>query len=489
MELSVPAAGWTAKTAATATLLASCLWSLCALAQSDVMAPEQTGGGPPNGLLVARRLPNGNASLPAEPGSSSVLPLPPTLGLEDVPTPPASFQYNFSGQPTPLTLNQVLELALNNNPTLRQAAARIDSQRGIWIQQGLYPNPRVAYKADEIGDDNAAGFQGFIVGQEIVTTGKLKKAQNVAAQQIAQAQQEYNVQQIRVQNDVKVRFYNILIAQRAVELNQELVQISRNAAKAADDLFRAAQVARSDVLQAQVEADLIEVQTIKAQNALLSAWRQLAVVIAQPELVPQQLAGDLQQDIINTTWEQAWTCIYSASPELAAAQAKLAAARCAIEKARADRFQNWDIEGGYAHDNATGFDTGGITITIPLPVYNRNQGGITQAEADAHAAQAEVDRVALDLRNRLALVFERYSNAKVTVDRYEKSILPNARQSIELTSHRYQAGESNYPAVLLAQRVFLQTQVSYLDALRELRETSTLLQGMLLSDSLASVGK
>ncbi len=355
---------------------------------------------------MARRLVENGPPPQAEAApSSSVLPLPPTMGWEDVPLPPtSSLGTNTAGQWAPLTLSQMSQMAMANNPTLRQAAARVDAQRGIWTQQGLYPNPRIAYKADEIGDDNAAGFQGFIVGQEIVTTGKLKKAQNVVAQQIIQAQQEYTAQQIRVQNDVKVRFYNVLIAQRAVELNQELVQISRNAARAADDLFQAAQVARTDVLQAQVEAELVEVQTVKAQNALQSAWRQLAVVIGQPEMSPCQLAGELQQDIINTCWDQAWSCIYTTSPELAAAQAKLSAARFAVEKARADRFQNWDVEGGYAHDNATGFDTGGITFTIPLPVYNRNQGGIAQAEADFHAAQAEVDRVALDLRNRLALI-------------------------------------------------------------------------------------
>ena len=345
------------------------------------------------------------------------------------------------------------------------------------------------YKGDEMGDSNTSGFQGFSVAQEIVTTGKLGLAQNVASQQIAQAEQEFAAQEMRVQNDVKLRFYDVLLAQRALELNSELERISRAAAETADNLFKANQVGRVDVLQARVEADTIELQSVKARNAQQSAWRRLAVVVGLPDMEPRRLAGDLRQGIANFTWEESWARLATGSPELAAAQAKLSAARFAVQKARADRFQNWDVEGSYSHDNSTGFDTGGISVVMPLPLFNRNQGGISQAQAELNAAQAEVDRVALDLRNRLALTFERYGNAREMSQRYERNILPNAKESIEVTNRLYQAGETNFPALLLAQRVYLQTQVSYLEALRELRETSVLLEGQLLSDSLPGTGK
>jgi hypothetical protein len=185
----------------------------------------------------------------------------------------------------------------------------------------------------------------------------------------------------------------------------------------------------------------------------------LAVVVGFPELEPRPLAGDLRQDLPEVKWDEAWFRLQSASPELSAAQAKLAAARATVQKAFADRCQNWDVEAGYAHDNATGFDTGGLTVVMPVPLFNRNQGAIRQAQAEFTAAQAEVGRVALDLRNRLALVFERYSNARELVERYQNNILPNARESVDLTSSRYRAGESNYPALLLAQRTLLQKNI------------------------------
>ena len=134
---------------------------------------------------------------------------------------------------------------------------------------------------------------------------------------------------------------------------------------------------------------------------------------------------------METTWDAVWGRLFSSSPELAAAQAKVFAAQWAVRKACADRCPNWDVESGYSHDNATGFDTGGITVSVPLPLFNRNQGAIRQANADLQAAQAEVDRVVLDLRTRLAAIFERYVNAREFVNRYERNILPNAKESVE----------------------------------------------------------
>jgi cobalt-zinc-cadmium efflux system outer membrane protein len=378
-------------------------------------------------------------------------------------------------------------IAMGNNPTLMQASARVGSLRGTWTQAGLYPNPRLTYRGDEMGDENRSGFQGTSVTQEIVTKHKLALAQDIVSQQIRQANNDYSAQALRVQNDVKIRFYEVLLAQRAVELAQELGALTRRSAEVADDLFRATQVARTDVLQARVEADTVQLQLIRAQNFHQSSWRRLATVVGVPNLAFTPLAGDIHDDIPVVDWDQSCARLLATSPELAAAQAKLSAARASVQKAYADRCPNFDLEGGYSHDNITGFDTGNISVSVPVPIFNRNQGAIRQTQSDVTAAQGEVERMALELRNRLALVFERYANARAMVDRYEQSILPNAKESAELTGKRYQAGDINYTALLVAQRTYLQTQVAYLDAVRELRETTVLIDGLLLSDSLPSL--
>jgi outer membrane protein, heavy metal efflux system len=413
----------------------------------------------------------------------------PSRTVETVPTPPAALP-NTVATPVPgLTLDDLQAMALANNPTLAQASANVQSFEGQWWQSGRYPNPRLSYRGDEIGDEGRSGFQGFSVIQEVVTSHKLALAQDIVSKQVQQAQADYAAQEFRVRNDVKLRFFDVLLAERSLELNQALEQNSQTAVRAATDLFQAAQVGRADVLQAQVEGELIQLQSIKARNAFQAAWRRLAAVVGIPEMAPRELIGDLHQDLTNVTWEEVWVRIASSSPEIAAAEAKVAAARCAVQKALADRCPNWEVEGGYAHDNATSFDTGLVSVTVPVPLFNRNQGAIHQAQAQLNAAQAEVARVTLDLRDRLAVAFERYSNARELVNRYEQSILPNAKESLDLNASRYRTGDINISALLIAQRTSLQTQVAYLDAIREYRDNYVLLDGFLLVDSLSMAGK
>jgi len=128
---------------------------------------------------------------------------------ETIPAPPSAPP---KPDRAPMTLDELESMALGNNPTLAQASARVRALRGAWEQAGLYPNPRIQYKGDEMGDENRAGFQGASVMQEIVTKHKLARAQDVVSQQVRQADDEYAAQEMRVRNDVKLRFYEVLLA-------------------------------------------------------------------------------------------------------------------------------------------------------------------------------------------------------------------------------------------------------------------------------------
>jgi cobalt-zinc-cadmium efflux system outer membrane protein len=119
-----------------------------------------------------------------------------------------------------------------------------------------------------------------------------------------------------------------------------------------------------------------------------------------------------------------------------------------------------------------------------MPIYNRNQGNIRKAQAELLAAENEVQRVQLALRQRLAAVFEQYTNARYQVEKYSRDILPSAEESLKLTNSGYRQGEYGYLAVLTAQRTFFRTNLAYLEALRELRAAATTIEGNLLSDSL-----
>jgi outer membrane protein, heavy metal efflux system len=172
------------------------------------------------------------------------------------------------------------------------------------------------------------------------------------------------------------------------------------------------------------------------------------------------------------------------SPQLAGAQAGVARAQAALSRECAGRIPNVDLQAAVQYDNSTQDTFASVQVGIPVPFYNRNQGNIRKAQAELIAAQNEVQRVQLALRQRLAVAFERYTNARYQVEKYNRNILPNAEASLTLTKGGYQQGELSYLSLLTAQRTFFQTNITYLEALRELRASATTIEGNLLGDSL-----
>jgi outer membrane protein, heavy metal efflux system len=85
---------------------------------------------------------------------------------------------------------------------------------------------------------------------------------------------------------------------------------------------------------------------------------------------------------------------------------------------------------------------------------------------------------------RLAEVFQQYTTALYQVEKYTRDILPKAQASLTLTTSGYRQGEYGYLSLLMAQRTYFQTNLIYLDALRELRTAATAIEGNLLSGSL-----
>lgn len=385
-----------------------------------------------------------------------------------------------------LSLDDLEQMALVANPSITRASALVGAARGNWVQVGLPPNPTVGYDGQQIGSRGLAEQHGVLFSQEIVRGGKLRLNRAVAEQELARAQQELAGQQQRVMTDVRISFYHVLLAQRQIDLTENLVRISRQGAMAVDTLFRGKEATRADVLQAQLEVENAQVLATNARNRHQSAWRGLSAVVGNPELPPQALDGDAYAPPQEIDFQESLTRLQTRSPEIAAAVTEIDRARFALERARVEPIPNVSVQGLVnAVDNGIGGrPDGAISLSMPIPVFNRNQGTILRARHEIAAAEQALEQVELGLQSRLAPTFERYANSRNQVERYRNAILPAAQESLDLTRKMYEAGEAGFLALLTAQRTFSQTNLNYLEALRELRTAEAEIDGLLLRDSL-----
>jgi cobalt-zinc-cadmium efflux system outer membrane protein len=388
-----------------------------------------------------------------------------------------------------LDLGDLEALALSNNPTLRQASARVAAARATRVQVGLYPNPRVGYQGTEIGDEGQAGQQGFSVGQEFVLGRKLQLDRNAANQAVRQAEQDFAAQRMRVLNDVRMGYYETLVAQRRKEVTSQLLHIGEQGVETTQQLLNAQEVSQAELLQSRIELNSVRIVAANANNSYLSAWRRLATIVGTPATEPTWLRGDAEADLPELAWDESLEDLLNSSPEIAAALSGANQARWALRRARAEPVPNVDVQLVLQHDNATSDDIVGVQAVLPVPFFNRNQGGIARAQAQLILAEGEVGRVSLDLHQRLAAAFERYSNAKHQVEQYGKELLPDAKESLDLAADGYRQGEYTYLNLLTVQRTYFQTNLAYLDALQELWRSGVEIEGFLLTNSLAPVSR
>lgn len=384
------------------------------------------------------------------------------------------------------TLTDVENAALEGNPTLTELQARLEAARGRWVQAGLPQNPLIGYSGQQLGSRGVAEQDGVLVQMEIVRLQKLRLNRAVAAEEITIAEQELFAQEQRVLTDARIGFYEVLTAQRRVEINEELVAISRQAVKTAEQLLNAKEVSRIDLLQARVESDQTRILLENARQRARAAWRSLSAVLGQPDAPEQKLKGELGAGFPMHEWEASLNRLLGASPEISVALAEIERARQAVARARVEKKPNLTVQGIVQHDNSVHSHNGALQVTFPIPVLNRYQGLVRAAESDLMAAEQNLRRTELDLQHRLAPVFERYAATRNQVARYSEDIIPTAQESLELAQAAYRAGEIGFLPLLTAQRTFTQTNLSYLEALRELWSASLEIDGLLLTGSLES---
>ncbi len=390
------------------------------------------------------------------------------------------------------TMQQLEQMALEKNPTLLQAAAEVRAARGRRIQAGLFPNPVIGYTGDEIrGGSFGGGQHGGFVEQTFVLGGKLGLARKVAGQEIILAEIEVEEQKLRVQNSIRQVYFEVLAGQEQLELDRSAVAIAEEMHRTAQRLRNVGMSDPTEVLQAEIQVNRAQLDVMTQQNKLRRQWKTLASVVGDPHLPQGRLEGRLDQDLPALDQEQLILALLTTSPATRIAQANVARSQALLARARREYTPDVSVRAGL-QQNREIIDSSGrraglqgfAEVGISIPVFNRNQGNVQAGQAELDRARADQTRVDLVLRERAAVVAQNYNDARLTVDAYEKHIIPKARQVYKMNLKAWGQMATSYPQVLTAQRSLFELQTEYISALRALRTTAIALEGFLLTDGL-----
>lgn len=393
----------------------------------------------------------------------------------------------------PITLSELEQLALANNPTAMAAAAGIDVARGRARQAGAWPNPVIGYSGEEIktGNLDPRGEHGFFVEQTIPLGGKLRLSRNVLQQAVEQAEAVRDLQRLRILGSVRRGFYSVLLTERRIDVQERLAALASEAVGVTAQLFNVGAADRPDYLEIEIESRRLQLQLTRSRNELFAARAQLAAATGVRDVAARPLAGTIDDALPELEREQVVRTLLEQSPELRAARAALERTRAATASARRETYPDLFLRGGSAYNRERGEDTGRpigwegtLEAGISVPLFNRNTGGIAASRADETRAQAEVTRVELALQSQAAWQFATYLTALRESETYRSEILPRAEEAYRLYLTRYRQMAAAYPQVLVAQRTFFEMSNAYLESLSEAWRAAVQLQSLLAGDGL-----
>jgi cobalt-zinc-cadmium efflux system outer membrane protein len=389
-----------------------------------------------------------------------------------------------------ITLEDLQQMAVQNNPTFGQSAANIQAAEGRKKQSGLYPNPTIGYQGEQIrGGSFHGGEQGFFVQQDIVLGGKLGLNRQIFDQELKQAETESEEQKLRVTTNVRMSYIQALAAQQTLELRHNLSKLADDAVETSHQLANVGQADAPDVLESEVEAQQAQLAVVMAEKNEQRVWKALAAVVGNPRLPFMRLEGKLE-DTPPVNADELVEKIVNESPAVRIAELGVKRAEAALARAKRESVPDLQLRGGMQQNGellpngrAAGLQ-GFADVGVRIPIFNRNQGNVAAAKADAERAKREVERVKLVLRERAASVVQNYAFAQAAVDRYKNEMIPRAQKAYEMYTKKYQAMAAAYPQVLIAQRTLMQLEVAYTTALETFATSSVSLQSYLLTDGL-----
>jgi len=173
----------------------------------------------------------------------------------------------------------------------------------------------------------------------------------------------------------------------------------------------------------------------------------------------------LAEPLPEIEWESARDRLLSASPELAELQFNVDRAKWAVQRATAGRVPNVSLQTGVQFDHVSRDTIANVQVSMPLPLFDRNQGNVTRACGELAAAQAALEERELALGQQLASAVAEYQTARRRAEKFAATILPAAQQSLDLVSQAYEQGELDYLQLLAAQRTFTEKSLTHLQDL------------------------
>jgi len=369
--------------------------------------------------------------------------------------------------PPRLTLDDVVALAVRENRTLRAKQFEYQATRAGEVTAGLRPNPTAFYSAEQLGasrSTDAIPQHTVIVGQPIELAGKRGRRLDSARAAIRVSEWELADVRRQVIAQVKKAFTDVLVAQATLALAQENLRALDEVERIQRFRAERGDISELELTRIQVQRFAFERDAADARQAIEAAKITLRA-LAAPEALPAgfDVVGDVEFRDRPFNREELYRLTIGNRPDVRAAEAGREKARADVNLARANAWA--DVTPQVEFQRIGNANTVGAGVSMPIRIFDRNQGEIARTRAEVARTDALQQAVAIQALAEVDTALTAVSVSRDKVVLLRDTYLPKAQRVRDTVEFAYRRGGVSLLDFLDAQRTYRETALEHIRTL------------------------
>jgi len=382
-----------------------------------------------------------------------------------------------------VTLDQAITRALQLNSSLAAGTYAVSAAEARVIQAGLLPNPALELEAEKFG--GSGDLDGFnaaestaVISQRIPLGGKRGRRRAVAESEHMLAGRDLEAVRLDVTSGTTAAFYRVLAAQQREALADEFLGLAERFAHTVQARVDAGKVSPVEATRASIEVARARVRLARAERELEAERALLAATWGSSTVAFDQAVGELPEPKSPPTLGQLRLLLMDA-PEITRLEDQIERQRNVLELEKSLRIPDLTVSIGPRRFEVTGQSAWVAGLSLPIPIFDRNQGSRRTAEFEVEGARLDAEAVRVALETELAAALERLHAAAQEATTMGREIVPGANVAFAATETGYSEGKFGFLDVLDAQRALFEARSLLVDSREEYDVTLTVLERLI----------
>jgi cobalt-zinc-cadmium efflux system outer membrane protein len=363
----------------------------------------------------------------------------------------------------------------------------VEAARGNMIQANAYPNPTLSYQFTPSNNGSTPGADGFGVDQTIKTGGKLRLQTSAAEMDLHNAELALRRARSDLATQVRSAYFAVLVAKETVRVNKALAQFTDAVYRLQADLLAGGFAAPYEPAALRAQAYSARLAYRQAIQTYIYAWKQLVAVISVRQLPLVDVAGRVDSAIPYYDYDAILAYVVRNHTDVLTARNGIDKARYNLKLAQVTPLPDVDVNMAVLRDYSLAPKQVCPTLTlgVPIPIWDRNQGAIMAAESALIRAEEEPHRAERNLTNTLAAAYVNYKTNLDALEYYRRYILPDQVRAYRGAYDRRQIDpNASFGDVVSAQQTLAASVTTYLQTLGQVWASVTSVADLIQTDDL-----